>query len=192
MFVDRGLFCIRLIRARRRSRNCSARRAIRCSMAGAPSSMRHSRPRQPDFRWSCCRRHRRNGWGPRLARHRVGPRGLRRCRGQPPRQQSDRQLYGRGLWWERARDLSAVIDGMLADPTLDDMDRCGADRRRWLLARRLYDDRHRPGASLRWRISRNSAPHRMPTGYARRRPSSVICAPSRGHWPTATRRIEPS
>jgi hypothetical protein len=31
----------------------------------------------------------------------------------------------------------------------------------------------------------------MPTGYARRRPSSVICAPSRRHWPTATRRIAP-
>ena len=27
-------------------------------------------------------------------------------------------VAGFTLWWERARDLSAVIDGMLADPTL--------------------------------------------------------------------------
>ena len=35
-------------------------------------------------------------------------------------------VAGFTLWWERARDLSAVIDGMLADPTL--MTRIDAER----------------------------------------------------------------
>jgi predicted dienelactone hydrolase len=44
------------------------------------------------------------------------------------------------LWWERARDLSAVIDGMLADPTFMvriDAERIGGELAEAFFARNL-------------------------------------------------------
>ena len=81
--------------------------------------LRQSRRRPGNFRWSCCRTApagRRRRWLGSAPRSPPAAISLPPSTTPATMQSTATRVPGFTLWWLRARDLGAVIDGMLADP----------------------------------------------------------------------------